>query len=158
MNARNEEAAVRRAMTLADARRLCAEWGYWCSYGAWGDAAGRKPFAAGAMGGPERRYKSPQPWNPPEPRFPEANEISGMAVQKAYMRLPERPYRIILRAEYCFRPWIVPLKEGEVESLIARRARVSIGSYDITLERALLALANVMKRNGLWRECGLSVG
>jgi hypothetical protein len=46
---------------------------------------------------------------------------------------------------------LVPLKEGEMEVFLARKAKVSIGAYNVTLERAMLALANVMKRHGLWR-------
>jgi hypothetical protein len=31
MNAKDEEAAIRRAVTLAEVRRLCNDWGYWCA-------------------------------------------------------------------------------------------------------------------------------
>lgn len=150
MNAAAEEAAIRRTQTLAQARKLCKAWGYWCAHGLWGEKAGRKPFVHGVVGGPERRYQAPPQWYPAEPRWPEADENTGLAVQKAYIHLPERPYRLILRVEFCSRPFIVPLKEGEVEYLSARWARVSQGAYGVTLERALLALANVMKHKNLW--------
>jgi hypothetical protein len=80
--------------------------------------------------------------------MPEANEISGLAVQLAFVRLPE-VYRRVLMAEYCYRPWLLPVN---VEQAAARKARLSIGSYEVTLTRALLALVNVMKRRGSWRE------
>jgi hypothetical protein len=146
MAAHTEELALLRAETLATARRLASDWGYWCFRT--NVRTGYEPFIS--TGGIERYYKAPWQWDTPPPRMPEANEISGLAVQKAFIHLPERPYRAILRAEFCVRPWIVPLKEGEVEVFISRRAKVSIGAYTVTLERALLALANVMKRRGLW--------
>lgn len=143
-----DEAALTRTVTLAAARRLCVAWAYWC----WRTHArtGYEPFMS--TGGIERFYRTPPQWDPPEPRLPDADENTGLAVQKAYIHLPERPYRLVLRAEFCARPWIIGLTEEEIESSIARRARVSIGAYDLTLERALLALVNVMKRKGLWRE------
>lgn len=150
MVARDEEVVLHRTLVLAETRRLCTEWGYWCVYGMWGDVAGGKP--ALDTGGVERHYKTPPQWHPAEPKMPEANEISGLYVQKAFVVLPEL-YRRVLKAEFVVRPWIVPLREGEVEAFVARRARVSIGVYAITLDRSLLALANVMKRKGLWKEC-----
>jgi hypothetical protein len=147
MAARDEAAAVERATTLAAARRLCSEWAYWALRT--NIRTGYEPFMS--TGGIERYYRAPWQWDTPPPRMPEANEISGLAVQRAFIRLPDRPYRSILRAEFCVRPFIVPLKEGELEAFIARRARVSQGAYNLTLERALLALANVMKRQGSWR-------
>lgn len=148
MTAPTEDAALRRTQTLAQARRLASDWGYWCFHTA--TRTGYEPCMS--TGGIERQYKAPWQWDTPPPRLPEANEISGLAVQKAFIHLPLRPYRLILAAEFCARPWIVPLKEGEVEQFVARRARVSLGAYGVTLERALLALANVMKRKGLWHE------
>jgi hypothetical protein len=147
MNAKDEEAAIRRAVTLAEVRRLCNDWGYWCAKS--NVRTGYEPFMS--TGGVERYYKAPWQWDTPPPRLPEADEIKGLAVQKAYIRLPDRPYRAILRAEFCAKPWLVPLKEGEMEVFLARKAKVSIGAYNVTLERAMLALANVMKRHGLWR-------
>jgi hypothetical protein len=147
MAAREEELALQRVETLATARRLASEWGYWCYRT--NVRTGYEPTIN--TGGIEKNYKAPPQWHPAEPRPPEANEISGLAVQRAFIRLPQHPYRSILTAEYCMRPWIVPLKEGEVEYWCSRKARVSIGAYDITLDRALLALANVMKRMGMWR-------
>lgn len=148
MAAKDEEAQLRRTLTIAEARRLCTAWAYWTLRT--DTRTGYEPFMN--TGGIDRYYQNRARWQyeTPPPRMPEADENVGLAVQKAYIHLPERPYRIILRAEFCVRPWIVPLKEGEVEAMIARRARVSIGAYDVTLERALLALANVMKRNMLW--------
>lgn len=155
MTARDEEAAVTRAVLLSEARRLASAWGYWCTYAQWGELAGRKPRLK--CGGLERRYKCPPQWNPPEPKMPEADENAGMAVQRAMVAVDRRGifllpgiYRKILQAEYCYRPWYIGLKEGEVEVAAARKARVSVGAYDVTLSRALLALANVMKRKGLW--------
>jgi hypothetical protein len=84
--------------------------------------------------------------------MPEADENIGLAVQRAFIRLPLRPYRSILIAEYCLKPWMIGLKDGEIEVMAARKARVSVGAYDLTLERAHLALANVMKQMGTWRE------
>lgn len=147
MAVRDEEAALQRAVTLGEARRLAVDWGYWCVYGRWGGQDGSKPRLQ--AGGPERRYDAPPQFHPPEPAIPEANEIHGLAVQRAFVRLPKL-YRGVLSAEFVHRPWIVPLKEGEVEAFVARRARVSIGAYGVTLERSLLALANVMKRIGTW--------
>lgn len=83
--------------------------------------------------------------------MPEADEISGLAVQRAYIRLPRDPYRNILAAEFCMRPWVIAIDEHELAVKVARKARVSKGAYDLTLERALLALANVMKRMGNWQ-------
>lgn len=152
MHAHSEDVAVRRASRIAQARRLCQEWGYWCVYGQWGGRGGRRPFLHGACGGIDRRYKAPPQWETPIPRMPEANEPVGMDVQRAFIQLPRNPYRNVLIAEFCMRPWLIPLEPGHVESAIARRARVSVGAYGLTLERALLALANVMKRMGSWRE------
>lgn len=148
MAARDEAAAVERATTLATARRLCVEWAYWSLRT--NIRTGYEPFMS--TGGIERYYNNKARWQyeTPPPRMPEANEISGLAVQCAFIHLPDKPYRSILRAEYCVRPFIVPLKEGELEAFVARRARVSLGAYNLTLERALLALANVMKRQGSW--------
>lgn len=149
MAARDEEAQVLRALTLATTRRLCSAWGYWCFYGRLGEIGGRPPIIN--TGGIEKQYKTPPQWHPPEPRMPEADENVGLAVQRGYIRLP-LVFRGVLRAEFCVRPWVIPLRDGDLETLIARKARVSVGAYELTLERALLALANVMKRHGLWRE------
>lgn len=146
MAAHDEEAKVRRIITLAEARRLCGEWGYWCYRTQ--IRTGYEPTMS--TGGIERQYRSPPQWHPAEPRMPEPNEISGLDVQRAFIDLPKL-YRGILRAEYCLRPWIVPVKDGELEVMVARYARISLGAYGVTLERALLALANVMKRKNLWR-------
>lgn len=143
-----EQAALERAQRLATARAYASAWGYWCVYGMWGGKTGRKPRLDSAAW--QREYRPPPQWHPPEPRMPEADEPTGVAVQKAYAVLPQ-VYRRALAAEFVARPFIVPLKEGELEVIVARRARVSVGSYAITIERALLALANVMKRRGLWR-------
>ncbi len=146
MNDQSEIAALARAERLATARRLASDWGYWCVYGMWGSRAGRKPKVA--TGTLERRYKAPPMWHPPEPAMPEANEPVGIAVQKAFALLPE-VYRRPLVAEFCIRPWVVALKEGELEVILARKAKLSVGSYGITLDRALLALHNVLKRHSL---------
>lgn len=143
-----EQAALERSERLATARRLATDWGYWCVYGMWGGKTGRKPRLDSAAW--QREYRPPPQWHPPEPRLPEANEPVGLAVQKAYSALP-MVWRRALAAEFCFRPWVVPIKDGELEVLVARRARVSVGAYQVTVERALLALANMMKRRGLWR-------
>lgn len=153
MAAYDEEAAVSRTLTLSTARRLASEWGYWCFYGRLGDVGGRRPHLHAS--GMERRYRSPPQWHPPEPRMPEADENVGIAVQRAFIRLPEArgfPFRSIIRAEFCVRPWVVALDVGELEVAIARKAGVSIGAYDQTLERALLSLANLLKRHGGWPE------
>jgi hypothetical protein len=150
MAAIDEEAVLRRTVTLAEARRICTAWAYWGLRT--NIRTGYEPFMN--TGGIDRYYANKARWQyeTPQPRLPEADENVGLAVQRAFIELPERPYRLILRTEFCVRPWIVPLKDGEVEAMIARRARVSVGAYGITLDRALLALANVMKRKGLWRE------
>lgn len=149
MAAKDEEAALRRTLTLAEARRLCTAWAYWTLRT--NVRTGYEPYMN--TGGIDRYYQNRARWQyeTPPAKLPEADENTGLAVQRAYVALPE-VYRLILRAQYCIRPFIVPLKEGEVEAMIARRARVSVGAYGVTLERALLALANVMKRKGLWRE------
>ena len=146
MAAAQEELALIRTETLARAHDLASAWGYWCYRT--NIRTGYEPTMS--TGGIERRYKTPPQWHPPEPRPPEADENTGLAVQKAFIHLPQYPYRSILIAEFCLRPWIVPIKEGEVEYFVSRKARVSLGAYAITLDRALLALANVMKRRGLW--------
>lgn len=143
-----EQLAIERAERIASARRLASEWGYWCVYGMWGGRSGRPP--ADAMDTLDRRYRPPPCWHPPEPAMPEANEPVGLAVQKAFAELPE-VYRRPLEVEFCVRPWVVPLKEGEMDLMVARRARLSVGAYRVTLERALLAMVNVMKRKGLTR-------
>lgn len=148
MAARDEELALRRALRLSQARDLCKAWGYWCFYGQWGEQAGQRPRAA--HGGMDRRYKAPPQWYPAEPKFPEADENAGLKVQRGFVHLPQL-YRNILRAEFCVRPWVIGTTQGEIEYLIARKARVSVGAYDKTLDRALLALANILKFKGLWR-------
>lgn len=145
MAAHEEEAALVRVDVLATARRLANEWGYWCFRT--NIRTGYEPYMS--TGGVERYYKVPPQWHPPEPKLPEANEISGLAVQRAFIHLPQL-YRNVLRVEFCLRPWIIGMREGEIETTIARKARVSVGAYAITLDRSLLALANVMKRRGLW--------
>jgi hypothetical protein len=155
MSAMPQETEARlllRADTLARARRLATDWGYWCAYGQWGAKAGQRPLVTGVHGGLERRYKSPPQWHPPEPKFPEANELAGLAVQRAFVKLPQYPYRSTLIAEFYMRPWVIGMDEQELAAAVARKARVSIGAYPITLDRALLALANVMKRMGSWDE------
>lgn len=149
MNLADEEAQLIRAETLARAHQACKDWAYWTLRT--NIRTGYEPTMS--TGGIEKNYKSPPQWYPPEPRLPDANEVVGLAVQRAYARLPESPYRKILRAQFCLRPWIVGLDEGEKAESTARRARVSIGAYDVTLQRALLALANVMKRMGTWNDC-----
>lgn len=151
MAAHDEEAALRRVELLARARTICAAWAYWCFYGQWGDPSGRKPFQDGVCGGPERRYRAPPMWHPPEPTREEADENLGIAVQRAYVRLPQI-YRNLLRAEFCAKPWTIALTPRELDVIIARKAKVSVGAYDITLDRSLLALVNVMRRLGTWRE------
>lgn len=153
MAVRDEEAAIERTLILAQARRLCKTWAYWCYYGKPGDKGGRWPELH--SGGIEKHYRAPPQWHPPGPRLPEADENTGLAVQKAFIHVPDAPgfhYRTILRVEFCARPWIIGTTDGEIEEAIARRARVSIGSYEKTLERALLSLVKVMKRRGLWRD------
>lgn len=150
MSSRDEEAQIRRAARLAQARRLASDWAYWCHFGKPGDRGGRRPYLD--TGGIEKRYRAPPQWHPAMPRMPEADENVGIAVQRAFIRLPSHPYRSILRAEFCVRPWIIALDPDELNEAIARKARISIGSYQLTLDRALLALANVMKRMGTWRE------
>jgi hypothetical protein len=153
MTARDEEAAVRRATTLAQARRLCSAWAYWCMYGRIGDIGGRWPDTH--SGGIEKRYKAPPQWHPPGPRLPEADENVGLAVQRAFIEVPDVQgfrYRTILRVEFCVRPWLIGTKDGEIESLVARKARVSTGAYDMMVEKAMMSLVNVMKRKGSWRE------
>lgn len=147
MVARDEEAAIRRTETLAEARRLCAAWAYWCLRT--NIKTGYEPFMS--TGGIERYYRTPPQWHPPEPKLPEADENVGLAVQRAFIHLPQL-YRGILRAEFCLRPWIIGLHEGEIDTHVARRARVSIGAYSITLDRALLAMANQMKQKGTWHK------
>lgn len=149
MSNRDEQAALARAMKLAQARRLCVAWAYWCIYGNLGQRGGRRPYLD--TGGIEKRYRAPPQWHPPLPRMPEADENVGMAVQRAFIRLP-KVYRLTLRAEFCVRPWLIAMDEAELAVATARRARVSIGAYQVTVNRALLALANVMKHMGTWRE------
>lgn len=150
MSSHDEEVQVRRAARLAQARDHAAAWAYWCLYGRIGERGGCRPNLD--TGGMERHYRAPPQWHPPGPRMPEADENLGIAVQRAYIRLPDKPYRKIIRAEFCVRPFIIALDPVELDSYIARKARVSIGSYDVTLDRALLALANVMKQMGTWKE------
>lgn len=146
MAAHEEQAALVRTETLAATRRLVSAWAYWCYRTS--IRTGYEPFMS--TGGVERWYKTPPQWHPPEAKMPEADENMGLAVQKAYIHLPQL-YRNVLRAEFCLRPWIICLSQAEIAPMVARKARVSVGAYDITLDRALLALANVMKRRGLWR-------
>jgi hypothetical protein len=149
MDARDEEAAVRRATILAQARHFCKAWAYWCMRT--NIRTGYEPFMN--TGGIDRYYQNRARWQyeTPPPKLPEADENTGLAVQRAFIHLPQL-YRNMLRAEFCVRPWVIGLREGEVETAIARKARVSVGAYSITLDRSLLALANVMKQKGLWRE------
>lgn len=148
MSAYDEQAAIVRSETLAQARSLATAWAWWCLHCQWGEKGGKPPQIA--SGGVDRHYRSPPQWHPQEPKLPEADENAGMAVQRAFIRLPQ-VYRRALRAEFCDRPWLVPFSEHDVETVCARKARVSIGAYRLTVDRSLLALANVMKRAGLWR-------
>lgn len=148
MSNRDEQAAIARAMKLAQARRLCSAWAYWCIYGRIGERGGRKPELH--TGGIENRYRAPPQWHPPAPRMPEADENVGLAVQRAFIRLPQ-VYRLTLKAEFHARPWMIAMDEAELAVAVARRARVSVGAYQVTVNRALLALANVMKHMGTWR-------
>lgn len=149
MQTNAEEAAqLRRADTLARARRLCNDWAYWCLRT--NVRTGYEPTMS--TGGIEKNYRAPPQWHPAEPRLPDADENVGLAVQRAYIHLPDKPYRRILRAHFCLRPWIIGLEDGEKDVATARRATVSLGAYEVTLTRALLALANVMKRMGTWND------
>jgi hypothetical protein len=153
MSSHEEEQQIRRAATLAQARDHAVAWAYWCYRGLLGERGGRWPQLN--TGGMEKRYRAPPQWHPPGPRMPDADENLGIAVQRAFIRLPDSApchFRKILKAEYCVRPFIVALDQAELDNYIARKARVSIGAYDVTLDRALLALANVMKRMGSWKE------
>ena len=150
MTDHEEGQAILRAQTLHTARELCIAWAYWCIYCRGGQPTGWWPGMDN--GGADRRYRAPPQWYPQGPRMPEADENAGLAVQRAYIHLPESLYRKILRVEFCFCSWVLEAKEGEADVYVARRARVSLGAYQITLERALFALVNVMKRRGLWRE------
>lgn len=138
---------------LLEIRRLCSDWAYWCHYGSPGERGGRKPSLH--TGGIEKRYRAPPQWHPPAPRMPEANENVGLAVQRAYIRLPQSPYRNIIRAEFCIRPWVIALSTNELNQILARKARISSGAYQITLDRALLALASTMRRMGTLQKCSM---
>ena len=135
--------------TVIAARRAAQAWGWWCIHASWGEKGGKPPVIA--CGGVDRRYRSPPQWYPSEPRLPEADENTGMAVQRAYVRLPQL-YRGVLRAEFCQRPWIIPYQDQDLEVVLARKARVSIGAYQVTVTRSLLALHNIMKKLGIWRD------
>ena len=136
-----------RNETLGAARQAAQAWGYWCWYTHWGENGGKPPRIA--SGGQDRRYRSPPQWHPAEPRLPEADENLGLAVQRAFIRLPTI-YRGCLKAEFCLKPWIIPFSDHDLETVLARKARVSIGAYRVTVDRSLLALAHVMQRHGLW--------
>lgn len=152
MTTPEERAAVIRAETLQQARRLAQAWGWWCVRSK--SPLDRSGIVSGgvACGGMDRRYQHPQRnhWHPPEPKLPEADENTGLAVQKSFIRLPE-VFRNALRVEFCERPWLIVFTDHDLETVLARKARVSIGSYRVTVDRSLLALANVMKRRGEWR-------
>lgn len=137
-----------RAETIQAARALAKAWGWWCVRCQWGEKGGKPPRIA--TGGVDRHYRSPPQWHPPEPKLPEADENVGMAVQLAMVDLPEI-FRRPLQVEFCMRPWIIPFSEHDLETVLARKARVSIGAYRVTVGRSLIALANVMKRRGSWR-------
>lgn len=147
MAAQEEEAILRRTIMLAEARRLCCIWGYWCARTH--VITGYEPFMN--TGGVERNYKAKWQYDTPEPFPADPNEPLGLDVQKAFAVLP-KVYRFALIAEYCFRPWVVVLKPEKIAVLVAKKARLREDNYQLTLERALLALVNVMKRKGLWRE------
>ena len=148
MSNRDEETAILRAETLHRARELCKAWAYWTLRT--NIRTGYEPYLS--TGGIERYYAHPQRnhWNPPEPKLPAADENSGLAVQRAFIYLPQL-YRNILRAEFCMKPWIIQMREGELDAAIARKARVSQGAYQVTLQRGLLSLANRMKLMGAWK-------
>lgn len=148
MTTPEERAAVVRSETLQQARQLAKAWGWWCIRCQWGEKGGKPPRIA--SGGQERRYRTPPQWHPPEPKLPEADENTGMAVQKSFIHLPQL-FRQALRVEFCERPWLIVFSEHDLETVLARRARVSIGAYRVAVDRSLLALANVMKRRGTWR-------
>ena len=137
-----------RGETIKEVRRAAQAWGWWCVHASWGERGGKPPRID--CGGMERRYRSPPQWYPSEPRLPEADENTGMAVQRAYIRLPQ-VYRGVLRTEFCQRPWIIPYAEHDLDTVLARKAKVSIGAYQVTVIRSLLALYAVMKRLGVWR-------
>lgn len=144
----NREAQeLERAERLAKARHLAKAWAYWCLRTHFGDIGGKPPRAK--LGGMDRRYRSPPQWHPPEPRLPEPDENVGMAVQRAFIQLPA-VYRKALRSEFCLKPWIIPTADTDVDVWLARKARVSIGAYQATVSRSLLALSNQMARQGTW--------
>lgn len=150
MTTPEERAAVIRAETLQQARRLAQAWGWWCVRCRWGEVGGKPPRIA--SGGVDRRFTHPQRnhWHPPEPKLPEADENTGLAVQKSFIRLPE-VFRNALLVEFCERPWLIVFTDHDLETVLARKARVSIGSYRVTVDRSLFALANLMKQAGTWR-------
>lgn len=145
----NEASDQARRRTLADARRVAAEWGYWCHRGAWGGRTGRKP---GIATGTVDRMHEPGQEGRREPRPRVADENLGFKVQRAFYRLPNTstfPFRRVLDAEFCIRPRLAHSPQ-DPRDICARYAGVSAGAYERVLELALLALANLMRFDGTW--------
>ena len=135
--------APTRAEELARIRAMGETWGAWCSFrGQYGSPLGRYPREK--HGGLERQYRAPPQWHPPEPRPAEPHDPTGLRFQLAFVRLPEI-YRRVLVAEFCRRPHLLNKANWEATNVTcALIARMSPRMYPITVDRALLAIRNVL--------------
>lgn len=134
-----------RAERLRQAREMAVNWGRWCRWhGELGSPLGRYPKTR--HGGLERLYRAPPQWHPPEPRQPEPHDPSGYVFQIAYTKLPE-VYRRVLTVEFCRRPWFLGGEREAGMVTAAILARITPRLYAITVDRALLAALNVLKKS-----------
>lgn len=112
-------------MTEDDLEAIFRNWARWVR-----DRGYRKQHCYSIEG----RYRSPQHWNPPEPRPPEVDIFQALKVEKIVIRLPNK-YKVLLVGHF--------VKLSNPMS-ICRKIAIRFNDYDATLQ-----MAKIMVRNNL---------
>ena len=108
-----------------------ANWRRWC------DQRGRKQERAGSA---EGAWRSPQCWEPPNPRPPEIDLLDALDVNKAYIRLwMLAPSWANVIKVIVFKPYLRPQRQAQL-----------LGTHYLKLDQ-MLAKAKTMLRNQLGR-------
>jgi hypothetical protein len=89
-------------------------------------------------GSVEGAYRSPQHWDPPEPRPPSIDPLDAVVVNRAYTRLAIlAPYHATVIKVLIFQPYIRPTRQAQI-----------LGTHYLQLD-ALLDKAKTMLANQL---------
>lgn len=115
-------------MTDDDLNEILLNWARWVR-----DRGYRKQHCYSIEG----RYRSPQHWNPPEPRPPDTDLWEAVKVEKIIIRLP-RKYMVLLVGHY--------VKKSNPMAT-CRKIAIRFNDYDATLQ-----MARLMVRNNLLEE------